>query len=103
MHYLISFYILKFTKANPDKGTETITTINLFISLVAELFTKANPDKGTETMLGMDELSEDDKLSLQKLTPIRGRKQLHHWHLTESQAGLQKLTPIRGRKLIANA
>ena len=37
-----------FTKANPDKGTET--TIPLAFEYPSYLFTKANPDKGTETI-----------------------------------------------------
>ena len=37
-------------------------------------FTETNPDKGTETMLGMVE-GYKDAIGLQKLTPIRGRKQ----------------------------
>ena len=37
------------------------------------LFTKVNPDKGTETRL--DRLHNQSQARLQKLSPIRGRKQ----------------------------
>ena len=47
----------EFTKANPDKGTETEMEFVL-IHQKKLLFTKAYPDKGTEThtnLLGMDD------------------------------------------------
>ena len=40
---------LKFTEANPDKGTKTIF---IFTSVYAiNKFTEANPDKGTKTLI----------------------------------------------------
>ena len=62
------------------------------------MFTEANPDKGTET----DEYFcvPAGVYSLQKLTPIRGRKRYiikYGWY--KIYKCLQKLTPIRGRKL----
>ena len=39
---------------------------------------------------------------LQKLTPIRGRKQALLWKKVKRRSySLQKLTPIRGRKLVS--
>ena len=61
------------------------------------MFTEANPDKGTETL---DEIDGplDINNSLQKLTPIRGRKPDSKATLATTLTSLQKLTPIRGRK-----
>ena len=65
---------LRFTEANPDKGTET--SYSPFISKsFAASFTEANPDKGTETILHLLRYIFLHQLRLQKLTPIRGRKQ----------------------------
>ena len=62
-----------FTKANPDKGTETYRRSWKHISKDYR-FTKANPDKGTETNNTV--FSVECEIRLQKLTPIRGRKLL---------------------------
>ena len=58
-----------FTETNPDKGTETIIACCMLAFIE---FTETNPDKGTETSL--KELEKNREDSLQKLTPIRGRK-----------------------------
>ena len=88
------------------------------------MFTETNPDKGTETNYSAYIVKYGWYKSLQKLTPIRGRKlsldssesMRHGWLFTETNPdkgtetmlgmvegykdaiGLQKLTPIRGRK-----
>ena len=65
-----------FTEANPDKGTETKERL-FDIYGVPIVFTEANPDKGTETSsTGTRTKNSDLTRSLQKLTPIRGRKLL---------------------------
>ena len=61
------------------------------------MFTEANPDKGTETPTY--EPNGEPYISLQKLTPIRGRKQGADGNFDVYKGkSLQKLTPIRGRK-----
>ena len=61
-----------FTEVNPDKGTETTVKIKPYqINLE---FTEVNPDKGTETVESGLIIFHDE--SLQKLTPIRGRKRV---------------------------
>ena len=61
-----------FTETNPDKGTET-RTLSPTPAQTIVAFTETNPDKGTETGEdGYRYMATRD--SLQKLTPIRGRK-----------------------------
>ena len=61
-------------------------------------FTETDPDKGTKTISGLMEGLPAQ--SLQKLTPIRGRKQVFmKINKKKERLSLQKLTPIRGRKL----
>ena len=62
------------------------------------MFTEANPDKGTKTQLDHFKLIYLQQQGLQKLTPIRGRKQVWVTATLNGGEGLQKLTPIRGRK-----
>ena len=62
-----------FTEANPDKGTKTgFLTLYLVVAWLLS-FTEANPDKGTKTCF--KRVWRYPRKSLQKLTPIRGRKQ----------------------------
>ena len=118
--------ILSFTKTYPDKGTETLLHYHLHI--VEIQFTKAIPVQRTETFALYFILSQPYSYStgLQKLSPLRGRKQLlskacvstllavcksyprqgdgntNHFFLTMVSFRLQKLTPIMGRKRIRN-
>ena len=62
----------QFTEVNPDKGTKTVEKLNE--EDYAGMFTEVNPDKGTKTI--HKDLFMLNYLSLQKLTPIRGRKLL---------------------------
>ena len=63
-----------FTEINPDKGTETEASVR-GASAWNIMFTEINPDKGTETISAFDNIWNALPKSLQKLTPIRGRKQ----------------------------
>ena len=60
-----------FTEANPDKGTKTL--VHFWVVNVS-VFTEANPDKGTKTFFISLAAARVAAPSLQKLTPIRGRK-----------------------------
>ena len=62
-----------FTETNPDKGTETSILMYMANMRWCFRFTETNPDKGTETVKESDYESRSNP-SLQKLTPIRGRK-----------------------------
>ena len=64
-----------FTETNPDKGTETASA-TASDTTTSVMFTETNPDKGTETDAAGQLLSKGVHTGLQKLTPIRGRKQL---------------------------
>ena len=88
-----------FTKINPDKGTETITLFNLKLNLP---FTKINPDKGTETLLGF--LLSSLSISFTKINPDKGTETIFGSYLKnrKGETSLQRLTPIRGRKPIKN-
>ena len=82
-----------FTKINPDKGTETN---NVLYSLILRLlFTKINPDKGTETK---DLSFSEGTVSLQRLTPIRGRKLIRTLSplKTSSTTKFTKINPDKG-------
>ena len=39
----------QFTEANPDKGTESISSKAIKDAIMSKEFTEANPDKGTES------------------------------------------------------
>ena len=70
----LSSWYFTFTETNPDKGTETVLTQTH--KDFSYSFTETSPDKGTETCTIKMEVSVLT-LSLQKLTPIRGRKRFH--------------------------
>ena len=88
-----------FTEVNPDKGTET--HLKHLHRTSRSTFTEVNPDKGTETSLQLM-LILQHRDSLQKLTPIRGRKLCNTSPMIKHIIAFTEVNPDKGTETISS-
>ena len=83
-----------FRNNNPDKGTETFFYKHTSMISSQSSFRNNNPDKGTET--GCMAVSQCNIMSLEIITPIRGRKHIKFLKKTDSTSMFRNNNPDKG-------